>query len=568
MALASLRSIPPAELEAMLDALPEQEREVVVAGMEAEEAEESAERWLQTVFPHRYSQPFAAHQRGLLDWAWGIRPGRRSRPHVDVWARGGGKSGIAEGVTVGLGATRRRIYGLYVSGTQENQADPHVSNIGGMLELPQVRRLYPEMAERALTQYGHSKGWKRNRLRTAAGFTLDALGLDTDVRGLRMEDQRPDLIVIDDVDDPLDSPGAVRKKIDMLALSILPLGSDDLTVLVIQNLVHRDGVVAQILDGRAEILADAIVVGPIPAIRGAYSIEATGDEERPWSIVGGEPTWEGQDRDACERQLATFGPTAWESEAQHKPRRLVGGMYEDVLPGVAHCERAAVPDLVRKAIAVDPATTDTDSSDSHGVQCDGIAANDVIYRLRSWESRAAPGEALSVAITWAYEEGVPEVLVEEVGSDLSGRSVEQSWKQVFAGALAAVLDDHPEWRGLTAPRIKRVRATSSTGSKAHRSSQMHADYERPGRIVHVIGDHEVLEAALGRAFVVKPFDLADCCWYSWRDLRRETRGSVGKPTGASVGGGGRSGLEAAAGAPRPRGGALGNPARAGRGPFG
>ena len=153
-----------------------------------------------------------------------------------------------------------------------------------------------------------------------------------------------------------------------------------------------------------------------------------------------------------------------------------------------------------------------------------IAPDGTVYRLRSWEERAAPGEALAVAIGWAYVEGVEVVGVEITGADLSGRSVEESWRKVFDGAVTQVLAEHPEWAGLPRPRMTRLKVTSSQGSKQARGSQMHADYERPGRIVHVVGDHTTLEAALARAFVVKPFDLADAAYWAWADLRGRGQG--------------------------------------------
>lgn len=493
--------------------------------------------WLPAMLPAYFPFPFAAHHELTLDWLWSIRLGERRRPEVDVWARGGAKSTLAEAGTVMVGARGQRKYGLYICRTQD-KADDHVQNCANMLESPRLAQRYPAAAKRAVGMYGTSKGWRRNRLRTASGFTLDAVGLDTDTRGLKQEEQRPDWLVVDDIDDPFDSPVAVKRMIDTLTLSIFPVGSADLIVWVVQNLVHKDGVIAQIIDRRAEMLGDRVVNGPVPAITGDYRIEFTGDtrpmEEggRPWRIVGGEPTWLGQDHAACEAKLALIGPTAWESEAQHKPRRRIGGMYDDVLDTVAHCNRDEVPALVRVSVCVDPAVTDTDGSDCHGVQCDGIGVDGVIYRLRSWEERAAPRTALVTAITWAYEEGALEVGLEmNLGADLSGRSIEESWTAVFNSALDEVLAARPDWVDRPRVRVKKLKATASTGSKQARSSIMHADYELPGRIVHVIGYHDVLEEALGRAFVVKPFDLADAAFYSWQELRHPVAMSG---TGASA----------------------------------
>ncbi len=46
---------------------------------------------------------------------------------------------------------------------------------------------------------------------------------------------------------------------------------------------------------------------------------------------------------------------------------------------------------------------------------------------------------------------------------------------------------------------------------------MLASYER-GQIVHVRGTHTVLERALKRFGVRKPYDLADSAYWAWYDL--------------------------------------------------
>lgn len=53
---------------------------------------------------------------------------------------------------------------------------------------------------------------------------------------------------------------------------------------------------------------------------------------------------------------------------------------------------------------------------------------------------------------------------------------------------------------------------------------MLADYER-ARIVHVRGTHHVLERALKRFPVVKPYDLVDSQFWAWDDVRKIWAGS-------------------------------------------
>src|SRR5690606_26297837 len=145
----------------------------------------------------------------------GVRP----RPFVAVWPRGGAKSTSAELATVAGGARGQRRYAWYISEPQD-QADKHVETIAAPLESPQVEYYYPGMAERKLGKYGNSRGWRRQRLRTASGFTIDALGLDRASRGAKVEEQRPDMMIFDDIDDKLDSAATTQKKIDIITTSL------------------------------------------------------------------------------------------------------------------------------------------------------------------------------------------------------------------------------------------------------------------------------------------------------------------------------------------------------------
>lgn len=249
-------------------------------------AEWHPETWLTRILPayveaHGQETPdeaealFADHHREFWAWLWAVEAGQRPESFLGVWGRGEAKSTSAEMGCVALGCRSKRRYVLYVCGTQD-QADDHVGNIAAMLESPQVGRWYPEMADRLVGKFGNSKGWRRNRIRTASGFTVDALGLDTAARGVKLEDQRPDLIVVDDIDAHDDSPRLVAKKIDALTKKLLPAGAPDLAVLGIQNLVHRDGVFARLVDGRAKFLARRQVSAQCPPCGGSSRATRTG----------------------------------------------------------------------------------------------------------------------------------------------------------------------------------------------------------------------------------------------------------------------------------------------------
>lgn len=277
------------------------------------------EDWLRVMHPGYVTQPFADHHVDFWEHVWAVEPETSPRPAVSIWSRGGGKSTNAELAAESLGLRGRRRYCLYVCSTQDS-ADKHVATIGSLLESSAVASHYPKHAERAVGKYGQSIGWRRERLVTAGGFLVDAAGLDTAVRGLKFEDQRPDLIILDDLDDEHDSPHVTAKKIRTLTKSILPAGAPNVAIIAIQNLIIPDGIFTRMADGRADYLAERMVLGPHPAVRDMET-EYRHDPEtgtRKAMIVAGEATWEGQDLTRCQHLMDHIGLSAFLKECQHE----------------------------------------------------------------------------------------------------------------------------------------------------------------------------------------------------------------------------------------------------------
>jgi hypothetical protein len=241
---------------------------------------------------------------------------------------------------------------LYVSSTQQ-QADDHVQNVAGLLESPSVEAHFPALAARSLGKYGNSRGWRRNRLRTEAGLIVDALGLDTAARGVKLDEQRPDMLILDDIDDAADSPPTTQKKIIAITQKLLPAGSPDAATLAVQNLVHHEGVFARlagVASESADFLADRIVSGPHPALKG-FAVEKQPDGK--WRIAAGAATWEGQSRDICQRQINDWGIRAFRAEAQHERTPPEGQAFPEFDASVHVCAPFKVPDDWPKWRAVD-----------------------------------------------------------------------------------------------------------------------------------------------------------------------------------------------------------------------
>jgi hypothetical protein len=316
-------------------------------------APEAWREWATTLFERHFYHPFGRRHEEFWGWAWRIERDSSPPPFVAVWPRESGKSTNAEAVVTALGCRGKRKYALYVRATQK-AADDSVANIAALLESTTVTAHYPEHADRLLSKFGQSRGWRRNRLRTAGGFTVDALGLDTNVRGVKIEEHRPDLIVLDDIDEKLDGPHITQKKIDVITHAILPAGARNVAVIAIQNLIIPNGIFSQLADGRADFLADRQVSGPFPAVE-ALKYEWRADENtgvRRAVITGGRATWEGQNLEACQAFINRWGLSAFLKEAQHKVKERAEGVVLRFRPHATEGQPSHYIDLTDDEVRV------------------------------------------------------------------------------------------------------------------------------------------------------------------------------------------------------------------------
>lgn len=331
--------------------------------------------WLAAIVPQYCTAPFAPHHVDFWEWVWSIELGRRVPPDVEVWARGGAKSTSGEAATASLGARGKRRYALYVADVQD-RADDHVGNVAAMFEGERMAAFYPQHAERDVGKFGNPKGWRRNRLRTSGSFIVDAIGLDVAARGIKIEDQRPDLIIFDDVDGRHDTTRTTTKKIETITSSIIPAGSSDVAVLAIQNLIHPNGVFARLVDGRADFLADRRVGGPVPALR-----EMTVADD---GTVDGIPTWEGQDLETCRSMVSLMGLRAFRRECQHDVAEVEGALWKQQWID----DGRASPDWLKRygglpallaalptvRVAIDPNVSSSEGADEAGIVAGGQTA--------------------------------------------------------------------------------------------------------------------------------------------------------------------------------------------------
>lgn len=286
--------------------------------------EQDWREWLRLVGPRTFTGSFADFHSQFWDWYWSLVWKRKNgeaiaqdeQAFLAIWARGFAKSSTVEWAAIAEGALIGSGYVLYVSGTQA-LADGHVQSIRERLESDEVSRFYPHLSSPKVGKHGNQFGWRQDFLITSGGWAIRPLGLDVGVRGGRVGDLRPTLIIFDDVDDHSDSPLVVQNKLETIARSIIPAGTKNTVILGAQNLIHRNSVFNQILSRKTSVLSRRIVSGPFPAFDG-LEIETQQTATGPRNvIVSGSPTWPDMDLAACQKFLDDSGREAFEAEYQH-----------------------------------------------------------------------------------------------------------------------------------------------------------------------------------------------------------------------------------------------------------
>ena len=273
--------------------------------------------WLRTYAPHAMSSSLGTHHERAWEWAEAITPGVAPPALIECWFRGGGKSTTMEHIAARIAVKGSRRFLLYVCSTQE-AADRHVSDIGHTMERCGI--------ERALNKYGFSKGWNASKLRTANGFNVLAFGLDTGARGVKLDHLRPDFIILDDIDELDDSVNRVDKKISTITQTILPAKSTDCAIVFVQNKIHANSVMGQVLSGELDMLQYRVQSPIVPAVQGlTYEPFEREDGRTGYKITGGTPTWSHKDISVCQREIDDYGVISFLRECQHEVG--VGGRF-------------------------------------------------------------------------------------------------------------------------------------------------------------------------------------------------------------------------------------------------
>jgi len=275
-------------------------------------AAETWESFLADHFPERLKHPLSKRHIRLWEWFARLSPGVDLPVRIEGWPRGGGKSTSVQDGIAWLATKGQIKFVLYVCGTQAD-AQMHLASIATRLEKLGLKK--------AEGMYGRSKGYNKSVIRCSNGFSIKAVGLDQAIRGVKLDDDRPQLIVFDDIDGLHDSEYITRQKEGTITKSIIPAASSEwCNFIFAQNPMIPNGVFSRLVDGRADYFGDRDIPTIEKAIQGLeYTSLRTPSGRVTHKITKGVPTWEGQGIETCEKKMnGREGIQSFLTESQHE----------------------------------------------------------------------------------------------------------------------------------------------------------------------------------------------------------------------------------------------------------
>lgn len=353
-------------------------------------------------------------------------------------------------------AMKRRRFVVIVSDTA-TQAEDHLGNIyQELLENDRLIQDYPHLALPDLADYAKKRTKRTAKdFITRGGYSFVAKGAGAGLRGLRRGTQRPDLIVVDDLenDELVRTPEQRAKLRDWFSKSLSNLfGPDGGQLLVIGTILHRESLLASLLgpDG-PEVYAKRLY----------RAIDAQGGVLWP-------DVWTAE---KLAQKRAEIGSRAFASEYLNDPVDDSLTLFKQ--GWIDGARVPAAPALARVAVGIDPSITAT--GDACGIVALGRGKDGRGYVLEDATKRGTPAEWARAALDCAARVGAS-VLVAE--GNQGGEMVAQTLRSVLRPG------EH----------MPRLIVTHASRSKQARAEPVAAIYER-GEVSHV-GTLPELEAEL------------------------------------------------------------------------
>lgn len=314
--------------------------------IEAEEAAEKCRaleaqgwrRWYAEIFGQEFVDVLAPHHIEAIEWHWFSLMLKRAGQDITkyayfaIWPRGHMKSSIARYIAICDAALSVTGYCLYVSGTK-GKVRSHAISIETLLAGHKLLEYYPRLGVVRRGLAGQSKGWQADFVYTDAGYVFHFISLDEGVAGANVDNIRPTLIELDDVDDRQLSALITENRMRVLTRAVLPTRQHNTLVFWAQNFISRHSVLYQVYTGKAKFLAARVNTKPIPAFLNFKTEPQTIDGIIHDIIVSGEPTWPWYDRKRAQEEIDTIGLEAFMAEVMHDVEQDKSGLilpeYDD-----------------------------------------------------------------------------------------------------------------------------------------------------------------------------------------------------------------------------------------------
>lgn len=210
-------------------------------------AEKDLDFFNRTYFPHYFTKPssrlhkyFAERYPAMINRACQTGEGDKE---ANAAPRGNAKSTTGTfGLPLWAAAFRKRKFALIVSETR-SQAESFLSFI--KIELETNERLQQDFPELC----GEGPVWRSDQIITRNGVKIQAAGAGQKLRGLRHGNCRPDLVIVDDLenDESVESPEQRRKLENWFFKALMKIGQPDTVFIVVGTILHYDSLLSRLL---------------------------------------------------------------------------------------------------------------------------------------------------------------------------------------------------------------------------------------------------------------------------------------------------------------------------------
>lgn len=244
-----------------------------------------------------------------------------------------------------LGVQQRKF--IVIAGQTEQKARQYLMNIKMELQ-------HNELLKRDLGPFEE----ERNGLGNATALIIKRLNVkimitstEQSIRGMRHGQHRPDLIVLDDIEDQnsVKTREGRNKAFDWLTGELIPAGTRKTRVIAVGNLLHEDSVLKR--------LQKKIANDEMKSLNAVY-------QEYPIMDEAGEPLWPGKyptQESIDEEKQRTADEIAWYREYELK---IISTTEQVVQPDWLHFYSSLPAQAMSKiAIGIDLAISEKDSAD-------------------------------------------------------------------------------------------------------------------------------------------------------------------------------------------------------------